>query len=148
MIAAADSATVWRSGRADSGVRQTSTPKPAEIPSTAVKTTSVPTSTARAPSAGPIRAPATAVPSAVPITEPRRSGGAVVISQVSAPDQIRAPATPWAKRAASSSAISWPKPKTTLERPSRARPASTVRRGPARLASSPAGSEASSVPAA
>ena len=71
-------------------------------PSTAPKTTSVPTSAASAPSAGPNRAPATAVPSAVPITEPRRSGGAVVISQVSAPDQISAPATPWTKRAASS----------------------------------------------
>ena len=147
-IAAATSASVWRSGGGDSGVRQTSTPNPAEIARTAPKTASVPTSAARAPRAGPIRAPATAVPSAVPITEPRRSGGAVVISQVSAPDQISAPATPWQKRAASSSAISLPKPKATLESPSSARPASTVRRGPARLASNPAGSEASRVPAA
>jgi hypothetical protein len=97
---------------------------------------------------GPTSAPATAVPSAVPITEPRRSAGAVVISQVSAPDQIRAPETPCTKRAASSSPISSAKPKTALEPPSSSRPAITVRRGPSRVATRPAGSEASSVPAA
>ncbi len=146
--AAATSARVCLSGGADSGMRQTSAAKAAEIPSTALKTSSVPTSAARAPSAGPIRAPATAVPRAVPITDPRRSGGELTISQVRAPDQIRAPAIPWLKRAASSSAASLPKPKTTLESPSSPSPASTVRRGPARLASRPAGNEASSVPAA
>ena len=75
------------------------------------------------PAPGPSRAPATAVPSAVPITEPRRSSGAAVISQVSAPDQISAPATPWVKRVASSRTISWTKPKTRLETPSSSRPA-------------------------
>src|ERR1700709_2687463 len=74
------------------------------------KTSSVPTEPASAPSAGPSRAPATAVPSAVPITLPRLSSGAEVISQVSAPAQIRAPAMPWVKRAASSrsSSATWP----------------------------------------
>ena len=84
----------------------------------------------------------------MPITEPRRSSGAAVISQVSAPDQISAPAIPWAKRAASSMAMLPPKPKTTLATPSTNRPAMTLRRGPKRDATSPAGSEASRVPAA
>jgi hypothetical protein len=88
------------------------------------------------------------VPSAVPITDPRRSGGAVVINQVSAPDQISAPDTPWAKRAASSRAISRARPKARLETPSSSRPPITVRRGPIRVATNPAGSEASRVPAA
>ena len=98
--------------------------------STALKTFSVPTVAASAPSAGPNRAPATAVPSAVPITEPRFSGGAALTSQVSAPDQISAPAAPWAKRAASSSRNVWAKPKATLATPSSSRPQITVRRGP------------------
>ena len=118
------------------------------MPSTAPKTTPVPISAAVAPSSGPTSAPATAVPSAVPITDPRRSDGAVVISQVSAPDQISAPATPWAKRAPSSRRISWARPKTRLETPSSSRPAITVRRGPTQVATSPAGSDAISVPAA
>ncbi len=88
------------------------------------------------------------MPSAVPITRPRLSSGEEVISQVSAPDQIKAPAMPWVKRAASSSSISSTWPKMRLETPSSNRPAITVRRGPTRLATKPAGSEASSVPAA
>ncbi len=97
---------------------------------------------------GPASAPATAVPSAEPITEPRRSGGALVISQVSAPDQVSAPETPCTKRARSSSTMSLARPKARLEKPSSRRPAITVRRGPMRVATRPAGSEASRVPAA
>ena len=85
------------------------------ITSTELKTGSVPIVAGDArPSAGPSRAPATAVPSAVPMTEPRFSSGAAVISQVSAPDQISAPAIPWMKRAASSRTICSAKPKTRL----------------------------------
>ena len=43
------------------------------------------------------------IPSTSPIIEPRRLSGVLRISQVSAPAQARAPATPWTKRAASSS---------------------------------------------
>ena len=71
-----------------------------------------------------------------------------MISQVSAPDQISAPAMPWVKRAASSRPISSTRPKTRLETPSSSSPQMTVRRGPTRLATKPAGSEAISVPAA
>ncbi len=136
------------SGTRVSGTREATRAKTTAIAITEPKTTSVPTEAAIAPSAGPTRAPATAVPSAVPITEPRCSGGAVVTSQVSAPDQISAPAIPWTKRAPSSRAICLPKPKTRLAAPSSSRPAMTLRRGPKRAATSPAGSEASSVPAA
>src|ERR1044072_5007156 len=117
------------------------------MPSTAPNTAPVPTSAAAAPRIGPTGAPATAVPRAVPITEPRFSGGAVGISQVNAPDQINAPATPWAKRAESSRAISSARPNTRLEMPSNSSPPITVRGGPAQVATNPAGSEASSVPA-
>ena len=84
----------------------------------------------------------------MPITEPRFSSGAAVISQVSAPDQISAPAMPWMKRAESSRPIWSTWPKTRLATPSSSSPPMTVRRGPTRLATKPAGSEASSVPAA
>jgi hypothetical protein len=80
--------------------------------------------------------------------DPRRSSGAVVISQVRAPDQIRAPAIPWMNLAASSRRIWSPKPNTRLARPSRIRPLITVFRGPTRLATKPAGSDPSRVPAA
>ena len=147
-IVAATSRSGCRSGGPGSGRRAAIAASSTAMPSTAPNTISVPTSAATAPRIGPTRAPATAVPSAVPITEPRRSGGAVVISQVSAPDQISAPDTPWTKRAASSRAISRARPKTRLDAPSSSSPPITVRRGPNRVATNPAGNEASSVPAA
>jgi hypothetical protein len=91
--------------------------------STEPKTGSVPIDAAVAPITGPSRAPAMAVPSAVPITLPRLSSGELVISQVSAPAQIRAPAIPWMKRAESSKTIWLTKPKARLETPSSSRPA-------------------------
>ena len=103
---------------------------------------------ASAPSAGPSSEPATAVPSAVPITCPRWSSGKLLMIQVSEPDQISAPATPWMKRAASSGQGESRRPKRKLAKPRPSSPTITVRRGPKRLATYPPGSDAASVPAA
>ena len=111
------------------------------------KTGSVPTASATAPRGGPSSAPATAIPRRVPIVWPRRSRLSVSSTQVKAPDQVIAPATPWKNREASSTPIWSANPKEALEIPMRTRPARTVTRGPTRAAMNPAGRAASRVPA-
>ena len=102
--------------------------------------------TATAPTTGPNSEPAIPAPSAVPITAPRRSGGASATSQASAPAHEQAPPMPCTKRAASSNAMWSAKPKARLEPASSASPSRTVTFGPSRDASTPPGSEPTSVP--
>ncbi len=123
------------------------TPSTSESARTLPKIHSVPTLSASAPSGGPSSAPAIPMPKSVPITVPRLSPLSASITQVSAPAQVMAPATPWVKRAPSSSAAESARPKVRLEAPISASPTSTVVRGPIRAAMKPEGSEAIRVPA-
>ena len=93
-------------------------------------------------------APAIPVPSAVPITCARRSRGAIPTSHVSPAAHAAAPATPCTNRADASAAKLVPNANATLAAASSRRPPTRVRRAPARDASQPAGSDASSVPSA
>ena len=77
---------------------------------------------------------------------PLRRGGRDQPGQRPGPDQR--PRDPLGEARRSSRTISSARPKTRLEPPSSSSPPITVRRGPTQVATSPAGSEASSVPAA
>ena len=96
----------------------------------AEKVGSMPTPSARAPSAGPASAPAIAAPIVVPIISPRRSRGAALATQAIAPAQDAAPASPWTNRATSSITIESAKAKAKLERLMRTRPNSATARTP------------------
>jgi hypothetical protein len=133
--------------RGGGGVPSAHTASPALSTTTELNTSCGVVTSAMPPTTGPSSAPPTAAPSAVPIICPRRSGGAAPTSHDNAPDHEQAPATPWTKRATSSSSASRAKPKARLETLSSTSATSTVRRGPNRVASTPAGSEPISVPA-
>jgi hypothetical protein len=129
------------------GSASTTTSMPAAITPMALNVTPGPMPRATAPITGPSRAPAVAAAMAVPIIAPRRSGGAAPESQPIPPVQEKAPPTPCANRARSSSTIECASPNTTLVTASSERPATSSARGPTRAASAPAGSDAISVPA-
>ena len=129
------------------GVSSAQTSRPPAATATAVKTISVPSPAAAAPSTGPSSAPTIAAPIAEPISSPRRSRGAAPISQPSAPAHDAAEPSPWTKRATSSTTMLLANANVIEDVISSVRPTTTVARTPSRAASQPPGSEPSSVPA-
>ena len=123
----------------------TSNPTPAAA--TALNTTSGPRDAAAPPSTGPHSAPTIAAAIAEPISSPRRSRGAALISQPTAPAQEAAPPRPWTKRATSRTTMLCAKANAIEDTISVAMPTNTVGRTPIRDASQPPGSAASNVPA-
>ena len=116
------------------GVRSAHTPS--SVPTTAMPQNVgvIPITSASVPIAGPASAPATAAPIVVPIISPRRSRGAALATQASAPAHDAAPPTPCTNRAASYTAIESANANARLERIISVRPSSTVARTPARAA--------------
>src|SRR3954454_25303260 len=103
------------------------------------KVGAIPIAAPTIPTTGPASAPATAAPIVVPIISPRRSGGAALATHASAPAQEAAPATPWRKRAASSTTMEPANANATLDTVMSVSPSSTVARTPARAARYPPG---------
>jgi hypothetical protein len=134
------------SGRGD-GIAYAAAIRAAPATEAAENAGPVPTVFATAPTIGPKRAPITAAPSAVPSSSPRRSCGAAVASQASPAAHVHAPATPWRKRAASSTMGVELQPNTSVAALISARPSSATVRSPSRAMSTPLGSEPTRVPA-
>ncbi len=129
------------------GVAAAHTSSAAPTAATPLNTTSGPSVAAAPPSTGPHSAPTIAAAIAEPISSPRRSRGAALISQPTAPAHDAAPPTPWTKRATSSTTMLCAKANASEETTSVVSPSRTVGRTPIRDASQPPGSAARNVPA-
>jgi hypothetical protein len=114
---------------------------------TALNTASGLSSVAAPPSTGPSSTPTIAALSAAPIISPRRSTGDADTSHAMPAAHMHAPPMPWMKRAPSSSTMCPANANARLERPSIASPVISVGLTPQRIASQPAGSAPTNVPA-
>jgi SpoIID/LytB domain protein len=129
-----------RSGRS-AGVNAAQAARPSEAAPTTTNVARTPACEATAPSTGPKSAPPVAAANAPPIVVPRRDAGVPATSQASAPVHENALASPWAKRAASSSHGVVAIPNRIVQVATHVSPTSTVGFTPTRDATTPLGSE-------
>ena len=136
----------WPERSDGAGIRRAMAIRASETTTTPLNAAARPTVLASVPITGPNSAPPIAAPSAAPMSPPRRSAGASATIQASPPAHEKAPPTPSTSRARSSSTTLSNSPKASVEAASSASPVHTVKRGPARAASTPPGIDASSMP--
>ena len=129
------------------GIDHAQAASPTASTETALKTASGLSRVAAPPSTGPSSTPTIAALSAAPISSPRRSTGAADTSHAMPAAHMHAPPIPWMKRAPSSSTMCPANANARLDSPSIASPAIRVGFTPQRIASQPAGSAPTNVPA-
>ncbi len=128
------------------GVASAHAARPSDAAATAPKVQPVPAKDATPPSTGPSSAPATAAANAWPISCPRLPEGALATSQASAPVHEKEPASPWQKRARSSSQDDCASPTPAVVAATKVSPTSTVGLTPSRAATIPLGIAPASAP--
>ncbi len=146
-IARSSARTPGLSSGSTPGIDHAQPASTAATSATELNTASGLSTVAAPPSTGPRSTPTIAALSAAPISSPRRSVGAAHTSQAIPAAHMHAPPIPWTKRAASSRTMWLANANTRLVTPSIASPVSSVGLTPQRIASQPAGSAPTNVPA-